>query len=149
MTARTTFIPPEDPSKPRFQPGRFVRNISQPGQSSGQTGQGPSTGVTPGVVSPQSGQIRPTAPTKPSSSLTQPATSQTPSSVVSPTRPVSGANTQKPVNAAMTNRPTGEKVLKPTRPAELPTQRPPLVPVEGKIDLSGCKQGKGHGMHSI
>ena len=131
ILARTSYIPPKDSSKPILTSGRFQRNVSQPGQSSGPSGQEPSTGITPAVVSPQSGQIRPsTAPTSPK--VTAPAVKQTPSSLVSPTRPVPVAGGQMPVNSITTNRPTGKGPLILTTTARAPPHGPPLVPVEGE-----------------
>lgn len=101
--------------------------MSQPGQSLGQTGQGPSAGSTPGIISPQSGQLRPTAATLPSASAT-----------VKPTTTITsqpGVNGEKPVYAATTNRPTGKNPLRPESPIVFPSQGLPSVPIEGKKNL--------------
>lgn len=95
--------------------------MSQPGQSLGQTGQGPSAGSTPGIISPQSGQLRPTAATLPSASATTTTITSQP-----------GVNGEKPVYAATTNRPTGKKPLRPEGPIVFPSQGLPSVPIEGK-----------------
>lgn len=116
ISARTTFIPPEDPAR------RFQRYANQTGQSPGQTGKIPPAGVSPTSNAPRA--------------------SQKPSSVILPTRPV----TRRPVgqaslNSSPTNRPTAVGPGgRPSKQTGSPLV-PPQVPVEGKLtkDHSGFR----------
>ena len=121
--ARTSYIPPKEPI---FSSGRFQRNVSQPGQSSRKPGLGPPIRIPPAVISPQSGQVRPSPTTTPTNST--PA-----SSLVSPSRPVFGGGGKMPVNGIMTSRPTIE------RPPKWQPHVPPLVPEEGNYYRSSLR----------
>lgn len=122
-SARTSYIPPKEPI---FSSGRFQRNVSQPGQSSRKPELGPPIRIPPAVISPQSGQVRP-------SPTTTPTNSTPPSSLVSPSGPVFGGGGKMPVNGIMTSRPTIE------RPPKWQPHMPPLVPKEGNYYRSSLR----------
>ena len=106
ISARTSYIPPEDPAK------RSQRYVNKTGKTPGQTGNIPLEGTSP--------------------SPNAPLASQKPSSVILPTRPARPGS-QSLINTTPSNTPTvygsGSK------PPKQPTSGnvPPLVPIQGKL----------------